>query len=241
MRERWVFSGPVAHRGLHGTGVPENSLGAFEAAAAAGYAIELDVHLSADGQVVVMHDPSALRMTGRDVLISTVAAAELGGLRLDGTEEGVPVLREVFDLVAGRVPVLVEVKAGNPVERIGAAVVAEIRRYRGEVAVQSFDPRIVLWLRRHAPEVVRGQLSGSMRGEGLPLTHRLLLRSMLLNVLTRPDFLAYEVTALPNVLVSLWRWLLRAPLLAWTVRTPDQLEVARRTRATPIFEGFRPG
>ncbi|WP_245931071.1 glycerophosphodiester phosphodiesterase family protein [Actinokineospora auranticolor] len=235
-----MTSGVVAHRGLHGDGVPENSLAAFEAAAAKGYAIELDVHLTGDGQVVVFHDANALRMTGRDVVVRDVGVGELAELRLGGTGERVPLLREVFELVAGRVPVLVEVKAGNPVGRIGAGVVAEIGRYGGEVAVQSFDPRIVLWLKTHAPAVVRGQLSGSFRGERMPWSRRVLLRGMVLNAVSRPDFLAYEVGALPNPVVAFWRWVLRVPLLVWTVRTPEHLAVARAQRAAPIFEHIQP-
>ncbi len=238
--DEWLSTVPVAHRGLHSTGVPENSLAAFAAAADAGYAIELDIHLSSDGEIVVFHDDTTVRLTGADHKVTATSAAVLTALSLDGTPERIPLLREVLDLVAGRVPLLIEIKTGTPPALIGRPLLALLQGYAGAYAVQSFDPRIVFWLRRNAPGVTRGQISGSFVGDGVPFGQRILLRSMVLNAVTWPDFLAFQVDALPSVVVALWRRVLKAPLLVWTVRDPGQLRAAQRFRANPIFESVVP-
>jgi glycerophosphoryl diester phosphodiesterase len=235
----WLTTVPVAHRGLHDGTRPENSMAAFAAAAEAGYAIELDVHLSADGVLVVFHDDDTARLTGRSLRVVRTSAAELTALTLLGTQERIPLLTEVFDLVAGRVPVLVEVKAGRGAAAVGPELVTELRRCTGPVAVQSFDPRIVLWLRRHAPWVVRGQLGGGA-GPDSPWWLRWGLGAMPLNLLSRPQFLGYHVDEMPSRAAGFWRRVLGVPLLAWTVRSPEQLRLATECAANPIFENLRP-
>jgi glycerophosphoryl diester phosphodiesterase len=239
--EKWISEQPIAHRGLHDAGPnPENSVGAFSAAIAAGYGIELDIHCTRDDRLVVFHDDNAERLTGRDLKITTASFAELAALRLRDTEYRIPALEEVLELVAGRVPVFIEVKTGSRVARVGPLLAKVLSGYRGPVAVQSFDPRVVLWSRKHLPGVPRGQISGSLSGGGLPAVQRLILRTMALNAASRPDFIAFEVDAMPDRFVSFWRRLLRAQLLLWTVRTEEQLSTAQRFSANPIFENIRP-
>lgn len=239
--QSWISDRPIAHRGLHDEDRnPENSVGAFNAAIEAGYGIELDIHCSRDGRLVVFHDDNAKRLTGRDLKITSASFAELSALRLAETSYRITALEEVLELVDGRVPVMIEVKAGSRVARVGPLLAAVLSNYSGPVAVQSFDPRVVLWLRKNLPEVPRGQLAGSMSGGSIPLVQRLLLRTMLVNAASRPDFIAFEIEAMPDRFVSLWRRLLRAPLLLWTVRTEEQLSQTRRYRANAIFEHIRP-
>ncbi len=238
----WLREHPIAHRGLHSPEVPENSMAAFEAAVAAGYGFGLDVHLSADDRLVVLHDDDLRRTTGHPGRIGELESARLREIELLGTDETVPLLEDVLGAVAGRVPLLVEVKTGDePPARIGRAVVRALSGYRGPHAVQSFDPRLVIWLRRNVPELLRGQIAAAFRRGPLPLRRRLALRTMLLNAAARPHFIAYDVDAVPNVAVRVWRLLLRAPLLVWTVQTAAQLQRARKYGANVIFEDIDPG
>lgn len=238
---KWISDQPIAHRGLHDEELnPENSIGAFTAAIDAGYGIELDIHLSRDGRLVVFHDDNAKRLTGRDLKITTASFAELSALRLADTEYRISALEEVLELVAGRVPVLIEVKTGSRVDRLGPLLARILANYSGPVAVQSFDPRVVRWLAKHLPEVPRGQLSGSMSDSDLPAPQRVLLRMMVTNAVTRPDFIAFEVGAMPDRFAAFWRRVLKVPLLLWTVRTEEELAAARGYHANAIFEHIRP-
>ena len=154
---RWKY----AHRGLHkiANGVPENSLRAFQRARDAGYAIELDIHLSRDGKLVVEHDDTLKRTCGADLTIEDADWQTLQKLRLQNTEEQLPLLEQVLSLVDGAVPLLIELKAarGN-YNALCKAAWAILRRYRGPFCVESFDPRVLGWFRRRAPGVVRGPL-----------------------------------------------------------------------------------
>jgi glycerophosphoryl diester phosphodiesterase len=238
--QRWISDQPIAHRGLHDAENPENSIGAFNQAVAAGYGIELDIHCSRDGRLVVFHDDNAKRLTGRDLKVTSASFAELSALRLAATAYRISALEEVLELVDGRVPVMIEVKTGSKVGRVGPLLAAVLAKYSGPVAVQSFDPRIVMWLRKNVPGVARGQLSGSMSDPGLPGLQRMVLRTMLLNAASRPDFIAFEVGAMPDRFVSFWQRVLRGPLLLWTVRTDAELSLARQHGANVIFENIRP-
>jgi glycerophosphoryl diester phosphodiesterase len=209
---------------------------AFAAAVAAGYGIELDVHLTRDHRLAVIHDANALRSTGRDLMIADCVSEEVCELRLLGTAHCIPLLDDVFNLVRGTVPILLEVKPGSPAAILGPIVHASIRDYSGPVAVQSFDPQLVLWLRRHAPDVVRGQVSGFPVEERLTYSRRLIHQSMIMNAFARPHFIAYEVGAMPNFAVWAWRRLLRAPLLLWTVKSTNDKSNVRKHRANMIFE-----
>jgi glycerophosphoryl diester phosphodiesterase len=235
---RWLHDTPIAHRGLHSGHLPENSLAAFEAAVVAGYAIELDVRCSRDGRLVVHHDADTARLTGRAHLVAETDAAVLTTLRLGGTGQRIPLLADVLAMVAGRVPVLIEIKSGTPMSRLGPALLATLAGYRGRFAVQSFDPGVLAWVRRHAPDYPRGQVCGSFAG--LPRARRALRRAMVTNLRTRPAFLAFDVRAMPSPAVRFWRWVLGAPVLAWTVRTGTDLRRAARSRANIIFENLRP-
>jgi glycerophosphoryl diester phosphodiesterase len=235
----WLRERPVAHRGLHDAVRPENSLAAFEAAAQAGHPIELDVHLTADGGVVVFHDDTLDRMTGRPGHVRDRTLAELGALRLRGTDEPVPSLAQALERVAGRVPVLVELKTHGPTGRLEPAVCDELAHAPGEHAVQSFDPWSMLWMRRHAPHLPRGMLSGNMRSEGLPLHQALAVEHLLFAPAVLPDFIGYELRALPHWAPSLWRRLGR-PLLAWTIRDEAALRRARGLVDNVIFESVIP-
>lgn len=232
-----------AHRGLHGPGVPENSLPAFRAAAEAGYGAELDVHLTADGRLAVFHDGTLARMCGVEGTVEEFSSKILRELRLAGTTETIPFLEEVVPLFAGRPGgLIVELKsAGGNHAALAEATLRCLDRFSVPYCVESFDPRCLLWLRRHRPEVLRGQLMQNFlkRPEGLSLWNRLALTGLFYNVAARPDFVAvrFEDRTLPAV--RLCRTLGAREAL-WTLRTAQELEAAEREGALAIFENVHP-
>lgn len=221
----WLTDRPFAHRGLHSAQAPENSLAAFEAAAVAGHPVELDVHLSSDGHVVVFHDDDLGRMAGDPRAVSDVPLAELLQMSLLGTDQTIPTLAEVLELIDGRVPVLVEIKNRGEVGPLEDAVAEELSPYFGDVAVMSFNPFSLGRMERTAPHITRGQLSGTFADEDLPAYQVFALRQLMMNWRSRPHFIAYEFEALPSPATSLQRMRGR-PLLAWTLNDPDSAEFA---------------
>lgn len=238
----WLFVRPIAHRGLHAAGVPENSLAAFERAISRGMPFELDVQRTADGQLVIFHDAVLDRLTGSSGSIAEKPLADLKMLRLSGSSQSIPTLSEVFALCRGRVPILIELKNEGKVGPLEDAVLAEIARYDGQVAIESFNPFSVLHIRRKAPHILRGQLSGDFRDRrDIRGLKRYVLRKMLLNLFTRPHFVAYDVTALSiRGLKKLKRRCGRRPLLLWTVRNREQYQIARKFGCNVIFENIEP-
>lgn len=238
----WLRNHPIAHRGLHDAagGRPENSLPAFEAAARAGYAIELDVRLTRDREVVVFHDDRLQRLTGDPGAVAQRTLAELGHLRLQGGPSVIPTLTQVLDLLDGAVPLLIEIKNTDAPGPLEEHLLATLEGYHGEVAVQSFNPLSLAWFAEHAPAIVRGQLSGSFAGSDLDEALCVLLRDLQFNEMTRPAFVAYELAALPYPAATAARDA-GLPLIAWTVRTPADLEKARAVADNIIFEAIDPG
>lgn len=227
-----------AHRGLHRNGVSENSLGAFEAACRAGCGIELDVRFSRDGQLIVFHDDTLRRLCGDARQPEQATLAELKRLRLpDG--ESIPTLCEALDRIAGRVPVLIEVKTCRRIFRLTDAVCACLAGRPGDYLIESFDPRCLFRLRFVAPQIVRGQLFPS--SEDLPrrLSRAAVLAfcGLFMNAISRPDFVAYRLAARHSPVPHLQRLLYRTPMAAWTVRAPAELALARRRGDMIIFEG----
>lgn len=234
----WLVETPIAHRGLHSKNVPENSLAAFSAAIAKGYAIELDVQLLADETVVVFHDESLARMTGNDGYLKYLSRTDLHALNLAGTKETIPTLQEVLALVDGRVPLLIEIKNKHKVGTLEQKTLELLKSYKGDFAVQSFNPYSLSYFRTHAPNILRGQLSGYFRGEKLGWIKTYALKSMRLNKkVSRPDFISYEASTLPNRYVNRFKNL---PLLAWAVKSKEEYLNVVKYCDNVIFEGFDP-
>jgi glycerophosphoryl diester phosphodiesterase len=242
----WLFAPPIAHRGLHDAagGVPENSRAAFATAVEAGYGVELDVQPSAEGEAMVFHDDALARMTGAAGRVWERRASELAALRLAGDGETMPSLAETLAVVAGRVPLFVEIKyrGGRAIGRLEARVAALLAGYGGPVAVQSFEPRLLAWFADHAPDLPRGQISGDYRRyREAPLSFAARWRRTMLGytALARPDYIVYEWRALPNPATRAARRE-GLPVLAWTVQSPAEYDHARRHADNVLFEGFRP-
>ena len=234
----------IAHRGLfdNATDHPENTLPAFDRAVRAGYGIELDVHLTRDGQVVVTHDDDLRRICGEDVTVAGSTYEELRRHRVLASDQPMPLFTEVLDVIGGRVPLIVEIKDDGDVVATCRAADAILRDYDGVYCVESFDPRAVLWYRRNRPDVIRGQLSADFTRT--PFTRsraaNWLLTSMVFNPLTCPDFLAYNHEHSASYPLWLWRALLGAVPVAWTLKSQADLDRARHRFEVFIFDSFLP-
>lgn len=230
---RWLTARPIAHRGYHDLtrGRPENSLPAFEAALRSGYAIECDLHPSADGVPVVFHDDDLGRLTGETGCVRDRTAAELRRPTLLGTRERIPTLDELLHLIEGRVPLVIELKhmPGRDAG-FGRAVADRLRHYDGPAALMSFDPALIADMRAAAPELPRG-----LTAEGDWRTGRDHLTAILrLGI----NFISYRIQDLPTPLPVFARRVLRIPLICWTVRNPAELSRAKALTDQITFEGF---
>ena len=206
---------PFAHRGLHGSGAIENSRAAFEAAIARGHGIELDVQISRDGEAMVFHDWRLERLTEGTGPVKCFTAMALGATQLKGSGETIPTLVEVLRLVAGRVPLLIEVKwRGRRGKRPGRAVQRALRGYHGAVAVMSFNPTVGRWLARNEPGILRGLVVSEEKKRNL----RGAIERRLALLRARPHFLAYDVRDLPSRFAGAAR-ARGLPVLTWTVRS----------------------
>lgn len=227
-----------AHRGLHKKDktVPENSLAAFERASAYGYGMELDVQLSKDGQVVVFHDDTLNRVCGIDSRVDEKTYDELRQMSLCGSTQTIPLFSEVLKTVRGRGPLIVELKNGKRNEELCEKTYALLSKYSGEYCIESFNPFIVRWFKKNAPEVIRGQLANPPKdynGEVGPLT-AVILGNLLLNFLSRPQFIAYKITPKPFT-VKLCE-ALGAMKVAWTSHD----WVNEKFYDAVIFEFYKP-
>lgn len=230
-----------AHRGLHGDGLTENTLEAFERACVHGCGIELDVQLSKDGAVVVFHDDTLERLTGDKRRVDQVDFDELRSLTLIGGGR-IPSFEEVLRRVNGRVPLLVELKNGKRNDELCAKTAALLKNYKGAYVMESFNPLILKWWRKNEPSIIRGQLVGakvSYLATMGPVVAFLLSR-LLLNFLARPDFVAYDVNAVKFNAPKVQRALFHTPLAAWTVRDAGLCHECLERGEMPIFEGFIP-
>lgn len=232
-----------AHRGLHGEGRPENSMAAFRAALEGGYGIELDVHLLADGNLAIIHDSSLKRTAGADVKIEELTTEQLDNYRLEGTDEKIPLFREVLELFAGKAPMVIELKvAGGNHAALCEATCKMVDEYDIEYCMESFHPQCVLWLKKNRPEIIRGQLTENyFRSKSkLPGILRFILTHQLENFLTVPDFVSYRCSdrkAFSNTLVrKIWG----VQGVTWTLKSQEDYDDAVQNGWIPIFEGFRP-
>ena len=231
-----------AHRGLHGAGVPENSMAAFRAALDGGYGIELDVHLLKDGNLAVMHDSDLLRTTGCSGKMEDLTTEDLEKYHLDGTKETIPTFRQVLELYAGKAPLVVELKvSGSNYAALTAAACRMLDGYKGVYCLESFDPRCLLWLKKNRPDLIRGQLSENYFATKtkLPFILKLILSKNLGNFLTKPDFVAYRYRDRKSTL-SNRLCLKRMTGISWTVTSQEEFDTAVKEGWVPIFESFRP-
>ncbi len=234
--ENFLKELPVAHRGLHGARVPENSTAAFARACEAGYAIETDVRLTKDGALIVFHDDDYFRMTGDSRSASEVPMSEVRGLFLQNTAEKIPTAEELLSCVRGRVPLLIEIKnmphvKANDIARILSAA---LEGYQGEYAVQSFNPLYVRAYKKLHPEILCGVLGTRETGE-VGGIQGYIVRNLALNFLVRPDFVSYRLGDSCRAFRHF-----KKTKLVWVVRSPAEEAAAREVADNIIFEGYLP-
>lgn len=234
----WLVERFIAHRGLHDQNNPENSLGAFQNAIDNDHPIELDVHLISDGTVVVFHDSTLSRLTGKDGYVKNLTKDDLKNYNLANTEYTIPTLQEVLELVDGKVPLLIEIKNLDKVGELESATYKLLKEYKGEYAVQSFNPYSMQWFYNNAPDVIRGQLSSYFKGEKLSFFKKFVLKRLMLNKkVSHPDFICYDHKDIPNRFVKRFKNL---PLIVWVItKQEDFLRVVKHCDNI-IFENFEP-
>lgn len=243
----WLVSHPIAHRGLHAAarGLLENTPGAAEAAITGGYAIECDVQISSDGEAMVFHDHTLDRLTADTGPTRARSAAELGALTIRGGSDRIPTLAAFLDRIAGRTPLVIEIKSRfDGDERLARRAVEIVAGRDAPLALKSFDPAIVSLLRRIAPELPRGIVAqGRYEGgewDALDPARRHAMATLGHWSETRPSFISYRHLDLPNQAVVMPRILDGIPVMTWTIR--DQAEADRVSAFADqiVFEGFVP-
>ncbi len=227
-----------AHRGLHGESLPENSIGAFKAAVDKGVGIELDIQLSKDGVPMVFHDDDLKRVCGIDGKLSEFTADQLQKIKLLDSEYTIPTFEEVLSVVDGRVPLLIEFKPGGwELCHKGCDMLDD---YHGSFCVESFDSILLGKIKKYRPKFVRGQLVGDMfKAKRLknPIL-KFLLTFMMLNFISRPDFIAVDKTLRHNLSIGICRRVIKIPVLVWTLKNEEEYERSKREGLIPIFDNF---
>ncbi|QBY02146.1 phosphodiesterase [Rhodophyticola sp. CCM32] len=241
---------PLAHRALHdmGQGIPENGVTAVRRAVSAGYGIEIDVQPSADGVAMVFHDATLDRLTETTGMVHDRTARELMDLRLKGSEENIPSLAQILQLVEGRVPLLIEIKDQSggigeaPDDVLERGVASALEGYAGPVAVMSFNPHMIAAFRAHAPDVPRGLVtSGFMPSQWPELSADTCahLRSIRDFGRVGAQFISHDWTDLGSPRVAELK-AQKIPVLCWTIRSAQAETEARRVADNVTFEGYLP-
>lgn len=238
----WLLNKSIAHKGLWGDGIPENSLGAFSRAIQNDYAIELDVRMLEDDTIVVFHDKELSRMTQRDGYISKLTSADLPNITLLDTDYTIPTLQQALELIAGKVPVLIDLKSeATHVGALESRVAEALEGYIGNVAVMSFNPLSLEWFFKNKPSITRGLLSTrwtkSLPDRPETFLKRFVTANNLLSKRAHPDFLAYNIQQLPSVKTIKFK---KIPLLGWVIRSQQEYLDKVKYVDNIIFEGFEP-
>lgn len=224
-----------AHRGYHdlSKGFPENSLSAFERACTHGYGMELDVQLTKDQELIVLHDFSLLRACGIDKQVDELTLDEIRKLRLFDTDCTIPTFEEVLKLVDGRTPLIVEIKQKGAECETCRKAAKLLDKYKGIYCVESFNPIAVGWFKNHRSNYIRGQLSGELN---MKQPAKFMLENLLTNFISRPDFIAYDVDHRHRKALKLCMLLFKPALVYWTVK--DRKTFDELKDSIIIFEGF---
>ena len=226
-----------AHRGLHGNNVLENSLEAFKLACENKVGIELDVQLSKDGTAMVFHDFSLLRMTGVNKQLCELDRSELYELSLKNSEQKIPTLEEVLTLVNGQVPILVELKGELFNTSVCSKTAELLKEYKGEYAIESFNPFIVKAMKKYMPDALYGQLYSNMcRDKKSYSLINMLFTAMAFNVISRPDFIAYNKLDRDSFVVRLVKKIYNPPSFTWTTNGKEETDLAHSKNENAIFE-----
>lgn len=243
-KERKTYAGVYyAHRGLHdnNSDAPENSMTAFKKAVEAGYGIEMDVQITKDKVPVVFHDFTLKRICGEEGKICDYTWDELKKFKLCESEETIPRMDQVLELVGGKVPLIIEYKVEWMDVSVCSIIDTLLREYRGVYCIESFNPLVLLWYRKNHNDVFRGQLSDAFvkTGEFKGALY-VLLQNLLFNWMTKPDFVAYNHKHERILSRRLCRELYRNTAAAWTIKSQEELDKAKGKFDIFIFDSFIP-
>lgn len=243
----WLIAQPIAHRGLHdrANGIIENTCGAARAAIKHGYAIECDVGLSGDEELIVFHDDLLERLTNGSGDIASHPLAQLKALKLKDTDEHIPTLEEFLTVINNQVPLVLEIKSRFDGETEIVRLIANIlRAYKGRVAIKSFDPELVIAARALMPDRPRGFIGESLYDdpEWNFLSTSQKQRFIALDDFDAmaPDFLSWYIQDLDHPTVQMARNSLGLPVMSWTIRTQENRDKAKKFADQMVFEGFQP-
>ena len=218
-KDYWLLNKPVAHRGLWGDEIIENSITAYRNAVEKGYPIEIDVYVTKDDKLVSFHDKTLKRMTGADGFVYEKTLAELKELRLAGTDEQIPTFDEVLAICENKTPILIEIK-DQPNNTVVEKVIERLKSYKGEFALQSFNPLYIKKVKKLAPSFIRGIL-GRHDAKNKSAFTRLIVKKMLLNFLIKPDFISYSYKGIPKYTKKSKK----IPVIAWTVTSAEIISI----------------
>jgi len=238
----WLTKSKLAHRGLHtkDLSVAENSMAAFKRGMEAGYGLELDLNMLKDETIVVFHDNNLKRLTGIDRHISTFDYPEIKTLKLLNTNESIPTLDDLLSLVKGQVPLLIELKPFGHIERFCEIVYEKLKHYQGKFAIFSFHPGVVKWFKKHAPDIIRGQISTNFKGskDTKPILGFLLTR-LFFNRFTKPDFISYNVEHMPNKYIDKAKKR-GLTIISYVARNQKTYDFVKQNYDNIVFEFFDP-
>lgn len=231
-KDSWILNKPIAHRGLWGNGVPENSMLAYQKATEKNYPIEIDIYLTKDDKIVSFHDSTLKRMTGADGNIWDYTYDELKKLKLNGSEYTIPLLEDILALCKGKSPLLIEIK-NQPNNSIVDKAVEILKSYDGEFAVQSFNPLYIKRVKKIAPNFIRGILA-TPNAKQKSKFKNYVIKNMPLNFIIKPDFISCEHNYYP---LSKKKTKGKV-LLAWTLTNKNAWDKVKPFVDNIIFENF---
>lgn len=234
-----------AHRGIHDNKDhnPENSILAFQKAIDLDYGIELDVHVTKDNIPVVFHDETLKRVCGLDEKIEKFKFEDIKDMRLFDTDEPIPTLQEILELVDGKVPLLVEIKnETRSLEKL-KHISKLLEAYKGKYVIESFNPLVLIWYKKNRPEIIRGQLATHLKNKGLPLAVKVrnfILENFMLNFLAQPDFIAYNYKYKNSLSFKLCKQIYEPLTVAFTIKNQKTLEKNLNSFDLFVFDSFIP-
>lgn len=233
----------IAHRGLFDNNlIPENSMSAFKMAVDSEYGIELDVQLTKDGKLVVFHDATLKRMCGVDKRLVDCTYEELINYRLGKSLEKIPLFEDVLNIIAGKVPLIVEIKSEGDFIKTAKLSAEYLDSYKAELCVESFNPFVISWYKKNRPDVLRGILSTHYRKNKIKrnIFERFILTNLLLNWYAKPDFIAYNHKYYNQISYRVCKYLYNPINVAWTIKNQNELNKAKENFDFFIFDSFIP-
>ena len=231
----------ITHRGLfNNTDIPENSIEAFKGTVKNGFGTELDVQLTKDNKLVVFHDESLKRICGIDANLRDLSYEELEKLNLLNTEYKIPLFKDVLDVLTRDNPLIVEIKPEGDAIKTADEAIKLLNKYDLNWTMESFNPLVVRHLKKNYPEVIRGQLCCNAFENGGNFLFNFAYTYLLMNFLTRPDYIAYDIKNMSNLSFRIISKVFKGECVAWTIKSEEDLNKARKYYKQFIFDSFRP-